>query len=37
MAANGLLANPAMFAGQPFTTDECISDWVQLFYYKNAL
>ncbi len=30
MAARGLLANPAMFAGYDVTPIECISDWVEI-------
>ena len=28
MAARGILANPAMFAGHEFTPEQCIVDWV---------
>jgi len=28
MAARGLLANPAMFAGYDATPIECVADWV---------
>ncbi|VDK67094.1 unnamed protein product [Anisakis simplex] len=31
MAANGLLDNPAMFAGHPSTPLQCIADWVSFY------
>lgn len=34
MAATGLLANPALFAGHEKTPKQCLVDWV-IFYAKN--
>lgn len=28
MVANGLLENPAMFAGHKYTPIQCVKDWV---------
>lgn len=33
MSANGLLENPAMFAGYTSTPKQCVADWVRFFLF----
>lgn len=35
MAARGMLANPAMFAGYQNTPEQCVKDWVSHIFKKK--
>ena len=37
MAAQGMLNNPAMYAGHDVTPMQCVKDWVLVYFTTNTL